>query len=190
MSSPSDRPSRYQSKYFDLLEEISLEFPEFKIIPKSESTLMKVADAALRVITLGQMTKFMDSMSTTVGYTVYVSSSWVDRGPLNKMVTLRHERVHMRQRQKTGMLLFGFLYFLVLPTVFAYYRAKFEKEAYEETMRAQAEYYGPEMLAAIRGSIVSHFYDSTYFWMWPLGSSIEKWYDEASARIIAELPQR
>lgn len=78
------------------------------------------------------------------------------------------------------MLLFSLLYlFLPIPILFSYFRMKFEKEAYEETIRAQKEYYGVEFLrmASTRQAMVSRFTGPSYLWMWVLKSSIEKWYD-------------
>jgi len=94
---------------------------------------------------------------------------------------MMHERIHMRQRNRYGGFLFSFLYlFFPFPIFFAYYRMKFEKEAYEETMYAVVLVYdndAAEMLRASRDHIVSHFTSATYFWMWPFKKSIERWYD-------------
>lgn len=171
----------------ELIEDIKKEFPSFKIVLKQESERMKAIDVFLRIITFNTMQKFMTDYTTTVGYTVYVGRGWYSRSEKSRVITLRHERVHMRQRKKYGFVLFSFLYLLCAPTLFAYWRAKFEKEAYEESMRASAELYGAHMLQAIRGNIVDHFLSADYFWMWPFRKSVEKWYDAAAERVIAEL---
>jgi hypothetical protein len=171
--------------YVELLKDIGDEFPSFKIVPKTGSSLMKVCDFLLRVITLNRMTVFMTKMNTTIGNTVYVTESWERREPIGKMITLRHERVHMRQRRRYGIVIFGFLYFLALPTIFAFYRRRLEQEAYEETMRANVSFYGPRRLDEIREGIIEHFMSATYFWMWPWRSSIEAWYDELASRLRA-----
>ncbi len=164
-----------------LLDDLYLEFPGFEIVYKSESMLMKVIDVFLKLITFGQMSRFMTRFITTIGYKVYVNDRWDAMPAVSKLVVLQHERVHMRQREKYGAFLFSFLYLLFpLPTVFAYYRTKFEKEAYEETLRAMKRYHGIGFLRRMttRTVFVRHFINEEYFWMWPFRDSIERWYDE------------
>lgn len=173
----------------ELEQEIREEFPAFKIVQKSTSRLMRAIDIFLKVITFGLMRTFMTRFITTIGYTVYVTEAWSYKSPNARMITLRHERVHMRQRKRYGALWFGFLYlFSYFPLVFAYHRAKFEKEAYEETLNAIAELMpstGMKTLQSLefREMIVRHFTSAEYFWMWPFRKSIETWYDGIVSRI-------
>ena len=173
----------------ELEREIREEFPKFKVVPKSESTLMKVADICLKLITFWQLRTFMTRFTTTVGYTVYVTDSWASMSPVSKMVLLRHERVHMRQRRKYGSFLFTVLYlFLFFPVGIAYFRAKFEKEAYAEGMRAMLELLPETGVSTLqskqfRDRTVRHFTTAEYFWMWPWKRSIERWYDETVRRL-------
>ncbi len=173
----------------DVVDAIRAEFPEFTVTFKRNSELMKAADICLLIITLGQMREFMTKYTTTVGYTIYVPDSWATRSEKSQAITLRHECVHMRQRKKYGWFLFVFLYLFCAPTIFAYWRAKFEKEAYEESIRATADYYGVAYLLALKSYIVSHFLDVSYFWMWPFRTGVERWFDEAVNKVIAERAQ-
>lgn len=167
---------------FDSLHtEIKLEFPTFKVVKKEDSRLMKAIALFLKIITFGQMDAFMTQFITTVGTTVYVTSKWGSMPETSRMAILRHERVHMRQARRHGRLLFSLLYlFVPLPTMFAYYRMKFEKEAYEESLRAYAEYYGLEQVrnARFRDDIIKHFTSAEYFWMWPFKKNLENWYND------------
>ena len=162
----------------ELERQIRKEFPKFNIVRKSESLLMKAIDIFLKVITFGRMKRFMIRFTTTVGCTVYVTEKWSESTTISRIITLRHERVHMRQRKKYGSFLFTFLYlFFPFPVLFAYYRRKFEMEAYEETMRSLVD-----LLPAGRGrtlkskrfkaSMVKHFTTAEYFWMWPQTSPL------------------
>lgn len=164
-------------EYKALLDDCRKEFPSFNLELKSDSLLMHVIDVFLKMVTFWQMRTFMTDFITTIGYTIYVNDSWGDMPAEARIITVRHERVHMRQRRKYSMLLFTLLYvFLPLPGGLAYFRAKFEREAYAETIRAAQELYGfvpPELKA----DIVSQFVGPSYFWMWPFRSSIEAWYD-------------
>lgn len=170
-----------------LREEILAEFPGFKVVSKESSTLMHVIDALLRVITFGLMRTFMTGFTTTIGETVYVSTTFSQLGEISQMATLRHERVHMRQKRQYGVFLFALLYILVFPTVFAFFRYKFEREAYAETMRFYACVHGPSCLRneQFKKSIVENFTGAAYFWTWPFRKSVEKWYDETASKILA-----
>ena len=171
--------------YNSLIQDVSREFPDFEIRQKSESRLMKVIDVCLKVITFGAMRTFMTRFITTIGTTVYVPDGWGEEPPVSKIITLRHELVHMRQSRKHGALLFRMLYLAVLPTVWTY-RAKFEMEAYEETIRAIVEYRGKEALTAeLKSGLVRHFTSAEYFWMNPFKKSVEKWYDGVASAALA-----
>lgn len=171
--------------YQSLLDDIKAEFPDFMIVKKQDSRLMKAIDSFLKVITFGKMNTFMNSFITTVGNTVYVPEEWDSRSPSTKAITMRHERVHMRQSRDVGRIKFSLLYiFFPFPTLVAYYRMKFEQEAYEESLKALFEYYGPKFLTqATKDNIVEHFTSAEYFWMWPWKSGVEKWYDKVVAKI-------
>ena len=90
--------------YDKLLDEIKTEFPDFKLMKKKDSKLMNAIDGFLKVITFGQMMNFMESFVTTIGNTVYVPSAWDSKSPSAKAITMRHERVHMRQSKIMGRL--------------------------------------------------------------------------------------
>jgi hypothetical protein len=172
--------------YLSLLDEIKREFPDFVITKKKSSALMKAADAALKILTFGSLSNFMDGFITTVGSTVYVPDAWDVYSPSSKAITLRHERVHMRQAKEKGKLAFTVSYlFLPVPFIFARSRMKFEQEAYEESLKAYNEYYGPKFFTpALKDNIVNHFITSEYFWMWPWKNQIEEWYDAAVSKIL------
>jgi len=174
--------------YESLLEEIRAEFPDFKLVKKPDSGLMKAIDLGLRVITFGKMNTFMKSFITTVGNTVYVPETWDSKSASAKAITMRHERVHMRQAKSVGRFKFSLLYLLFpVPVVWAYYRTKFEKEGYEESLRAYHDYYGKKFFTqALKDNVVKHFTSADYFWMWPWKTDIERWYDETVSKIIED----
>jgi len=165
--------------YEQLLSEVKKEFSDFKIVKKTDSKLMKSIAWTLRVISFGKLDSFMKNFTTTLGQTVYVSENWDTHSPSTKAITIRHERVHMRQARDIGRIKFSLLYlFFYLPAGLAYYRAKFEKEAYAESLRAVYEYYGPKFFTqTLKETIVKHFTSAEYLWMWPKKKQIEEWYD-------------
>jgi hypothetical protein len=176
--------------YEATLQAIQDEFPGFRIERKSDSRLMSVLAALHFLATLGQRT-FMDTFTTVLGDTVYVPRSWDDgrKGYLDKAVTLRHEAVHLRQRRHHGTVVFFLLYtFPYFPMFFAKWRARFEQEAYEETLRATAELAGAQyvMRKDLRDRIIGHFTGPAYLWMWIRRRDVEKWYDDARQKIVED----
>ncbi len=156
------------------------EFPNFELKEKSKSRLMKVINVFLKIITFGQMKTFMSSFTTTLNETIYTPEKWPSIPEQARARVLRHELVHMRQKKRYTFLLFGYLYlFFPLPIGLAYFRMKFEREAYEVSMRDVAEIHGVKALKnqKYRAGMVGHFTSAQYFWMWPFRRSIEKWYD-------------
>lgn len=164
-----------------LLEEIRAEFPGFKIVPKAHSLFMRVVGVVLWVLTFGAQRSFMVEYTTVIRYTVYTPEAW-ERWPDHlKESLLRHERVHMRQCRRYTFPLYTLLYlFVPLPLGLAYYRAKFEKEAYAETMRLAYQRYGQAILHSktYRQNILRQFTTGKYGWMWPFPKAMERWYWE------------
>jgi hypothetical protein len=173
-----------------LLRDIHEEFPAFRIVAKAGNALSIAIDAALRVITLGAQRHYMTRYHTVIGDTLYVPESWETMGDVARVILLRHERVHLRQRRRYGFIPFAALYLLpIFPLGLAYFRARFEWEAYRETLRATAELRGLDALhdGALRSEIVRRFVSGDYGWMWPFSRSVERWFDQAVVEIAHEL---
>jgi len=171
--------------YQKILDETKLEFTDFEILPKNKSVLMKTIDIALKIITFGQMKNFMTGFITAIGNKVYVPETWDNNTLTSKAEIIRHERIHMRQAKRYGRFLFSLLYLaLPLPTVFAYFRKKFEQEAYEESLKALYEYHGESVFTPrLKNFFISHFVSANYFWMWPFQKNLESWYDGVVSKI-------
>jgi hypothetical protein len=172
------------------LAELEREFPNFKVVYKRESLLCRWIHHALLLVTLGGQRSFLAGYYTVIGDTLYVPESWDTLAPADRVILLRHERVHLRQRRRYGMLGMTFLYLLpLLPLGLAYGRARIEWEAYTETLRATAELLGRDALhsRALRERIVGRFTGPDYGWMWPFRKQVERWYDAAVAQIEREL---
>jgi len=172
----------------ELISEIVSEFPSFRIRAKSESGLQRAIDVALKIITLGAQHEYLTRYHTVLGYTLWVPSSWPTSPDEARYILLRHERVHLRQRRRYGMVGMALLYlFPFLPLGLAWGRARIEWEAYTETLRATAEVRG---LAAARDPelhayLVKQFSSGAYGWMWPFPSTIRRWI----AEVLAEIEQ-
>ncbi len=173
-------------RYQTLLDEIRAEFPRFRVVCKDASRLQRAIHYALLAVTFGGMRTYLGSYQTTIGMTVYVTRDWDSRHADERYVTMRHERVHLRQFQRYGLLGMALLYVLMpLPMGLAYFRARFEQEAYEETIRAAAAVYGLDHVRSpeFRKYVVRQFVGPSYGWMWPFHRAVEAWYE----RIVAGL---
>ncbi len=178
------------SSYPGILDDLRAEFPAFKLVSKEDSLFMRLIAFVLMCITFGRQRLFQTHYITTIGYTVYVPACWESMPELARVVVLRHERVHMRQRRGLSMPLYTLLYVLFpLPGFLAYFRTLFEMEAYEETIKATVELYpngdALVMTRAAKKQMVSNFVGPAYFWMWPFRTRIEEWYDHTVERVLA-----
>jgi hypothetical protein len=169
-----------------LVEEIRGEFPSFAIRPKSESSLQRAIDIALKFITLGAQHEYLTRYHTVLGYTLWVPSKWPQSSDDDRYILLRHERVHLRQRRRYGMIGMTLIYLLpILPLGLAWGRARIEWEAYAETLRATAEVKGIDAARdrALHDYIVRQFCSGAYGWMWPFPGVIRRWIDELLRQI-------
>lgn len=172
-------------RYEALVEALRREFPRFRVVKKHESRLHRAIDVALRVITFGKMTAYLDSYQTTIGNTVYVTRDWDEWSVDHRYIVMRHEAVHIRQFHRYTLIGMSLLYLLVpLPLGLAYFRARFEKEAYAESIRVTAELRGIAEARRMREHIIAQFTGPSYGWMWPFRASLDRWFD----RILATIP--
>jgi hypothetical protein len=174
------------------LAEIRAEFPAFRLVRKADSPFCRALDLGLRILTLNGQRFFLSRYHTVIGYTLYVPEAWDGTPELERVVVLRHERVHMRQRRRLGLLMMAFLYLIpFFPLGLAYGRARIEWEAYQETLRAKAELLGLEAARAplLRRELIERFTGPAYGWMWPFPSQVERWIDEMLAELDREYAQ-
>jgi len=176
-----------QSRYDALVDALRVEFPRFRIVEKRDSAMHRAIHVALVAITFGRMRSYLESYQTTIGSTVYVTSDWLERDADERYVVLRHEAVHLRQFRRWTLPGMAILYLMVpLPLGLAWCRARFEQEAYAESIRVAAELWGKDHVRAgrFRAHIIAQFVGASYGWMWPFRRALEGWYD----RILATIP--
>jgi hypothetical protein len=163
-----------------LLAEIRLEFPRFRLVPKEESRLQRAIAQALRALTFGGQNAYLDRYVTTIGRTVYVNRGWESRTAADQYITLRHERIHLRQFRRYGLIPMALAYLLLpLPVGLAWCRARLEWEAYAESVRAMRDVYGDAHALApdTKRYIIEQFTGPAYGWMWPFPRQIQSWLD-------------
>lgn len=171
-----------------LLDEMAAEFPGFRVVPKASSRAQRAIHRFIAVITFGGNRSYLDGYHTTIGRRIYVTSGWEEMSRDRRWLLLRHERVHMRQFRRFTFVGMTLLYLLIpLPLGLAYFRARFEKEAYAETIRGSAELYGVDHVrdASFRDDIISEFTGPGYGWMWPFRGAMVRWYDSILAGLAS-----
>jgi hypothetical protein len=174
------------TRYDALVDALRAEFPSFRIVRKDRSPLHRAIHYALCALTLGGMTSYLEAFQTTIGCTVYVTADWEERDADDRYVTLRHEAIHLRQFRRYSLPGMAVLYLLVpLPMGLAWFRARFEKAAYAESIRAAAEVWGPDFprRPEYRRSVIEQFTGPAYGWMWPFRRGLERWYDQVLASL-------
>ncbi len=175
------------SLHAPFLDEIRAEFPRFEIRHKRESGLQHAIHVALVVVTFGGQRGYLTHYHTALFGRLYVPDSWDAMSDEARYVLLRHERVHLRQRKRMGDVGMAVVYLVpFFPLFLAYGRARIEWEAYVETIRATAEVAGLEAARSLREEIKRRYVGPDYGWMWPFPATIDRWFDEALARVEAE----
>jgi hypothetical protein len=107
----------------DLERELSVQ--RVRLIAKRDSRLMSVLAVLLRLVgTRG----FNERFWTTLGRTIYYPISV--RDPYAHPEILAHELVHVRQWERWGVLLWISYVLLPLPIGLAWFRFRWEREAY------------------------------------------------------------
>lgn len=163
------------------IEQLLAEFPRFRIVFKRDSDFSRLLDVLLRVVTFNRMRTFMTDYHTVIGDTLYVPEAWRRMCAVDKVILLRHERVHLRQRRRLTFIGMACIYLLpFFPLGLAYGRARLEWEAYTETLRATHELLGADAVRdpRLRQHIVTRFCSADYGWMWPFRTQLNRWYDQ------------
>lgn len=183
----TDRPPFPTPKYEAFLVELAAEFPAFTLRYKRGSGLQRAIDRALRIVTLGRMSSYLTHYHTVLFGTLWVPESWDRLDDVDRVILLRHERVHLRQRRRMGDVVMAFVYLVpFFPIGLAWGRARIEWEAYVETIVATHEHYGLNAAKALRAHIVDRFVGPDYGWMWPFRETVEGWFDDVVHGLEAE----
>jgi hypothetical protein len=184
VSAPRERADTY-------LEALRAEFPALRIVHKERDVLSRAVDRLLKLVTFGGQREYLTRYTTVLGSTIYVPTSWGERGDAERYITLRHEAVHLRQARRMGRIGMALLYALpILPVGLAYGRARIEWEAYADTLRAITEVHGLAYARspAVTEHIVRQFTSAAYLWMWPFPGQVRGWIARELEAIAAELP--
>jgi hypothetical protein len=169
-----------------LLDDFARRSKPIHVVKKSVYWHQRAAGRALFIVTFGGQRTYLSHYVMTLGHTIYVPDDFDAWSPAQAIEILRHEAVHVRQFERYGWVGMVLLYgILPLPMGLAWFRARFEWEAYEETLWAVAEIEGLDAVRSpdLRAKIVRRFTGPDYGWMWPFPRTIERWIDKTLAEI-------
>lgn len=156
------------NNFYTLIRELENEFPSFQLVKKEESALMLF----LYHISLMKLWNphFMTRFITTAFGNIYMPEQLI--GTEVGADVLRHERVHLRDAARWGILFYLSYLLLPLPAVFTM-RAYWEYRGYCESLRCEAERYGVVYSESLH-YFVDLFVGPAYLWMCPFRGYIEK----------------
>lgn len=180
------RDSSLNDALKQLLADFAARSRPIRVVKKSEFWHQRAAGKALFLVTLGGQRTYLSHYVTTLGHTIYVPDDFDSWSPVHAIEVLRHEAVHVTQFERHGWLGMILLYgVLPLPMGLAWFRARLEWEAYEETFWAIAEMEGFEAARSpeLRAQVVRRFTGPDYGWMWPFPRMVERWIDETLREI-------
>jgi hypothetical protein len=116
--------------YTPLTREMKVEFPDFRVVYKTRENCplwLWIAFKAAGLVNKAFFTRY----ATVIGSSVYLPKTG-SKNPASIYNLLRHERVHMRDDAKWG-LLYKLSYLLALPAGWTF-RAHWEWRAYQQTL--------------------------------------------------------
>ena len=177
-----------------LCGELHQEFPCLLMQFKTGHWYWRALGWIVLLVTFGGNKEFVKSYTTTFRRTIGWSSTYEER--IEKRTPdwedrvwscLMHEREHLRQFERWGMLLMTLSYvFVFFPVGLAWCRAYFERAGYYQTMRC---WYllDPSWARsqAAKDWWVSQFTTGAYGWMWPFKKAVSAWYTTELSRIEA-----
>lgn len=149
------------------------------------------------LITLGQNKTFLTDYYTTIGPWVGVPWDWELYSEYGRAATIEHETVHVKQCRRCGfgnvylgILPFSLLYiFAPLPIGLAWFRWRFEREAYAHGIRfALARHddpsdgrFGSEARSYYWSFLIDQAVDQltggAYAWTWPFRGSVRAYFE-------------
>jgi hypothetical protein len=149
--------------------ETALRAHRVRFVPKHDSRAMRVAAWLLRPI---GSRAFMERYWTTVARTVYYPACV--RDPRAHPDVLAHELVHVRQWERWGVLLWATYLLLPLPFGLAWFRWRWEREAYLVQISS-----APDCAREIERVVEALW--SGYGWPWPR-AWMRRWFERAVRR--------
>ncbi|GAB4309550.1 MAG: hypothetical protein Kow0069_08950 [Promethearchaeota archaeon] len=162
---------------------IQREFPGYFVKLKCEDRFQCLVGRVGRPFNKRYATHY----TTTFHPGIYVPHTFLKWKPGRIVELFDHESVHLRQYARVGGTIpYLFLYLLVpLPLLLAYFRYKWEKEAYERTIVHAYNEGGPEKVRGEKfvSSMVERLCGPEYGFTWHDRAAVRKWVLETVDRV-------
>jgi len=165
--------------------ELRNEFPLLVLQYKEDHWYWKLLHWIIVIFTFGGNRRFLPGFTTTLGRMIGFSGQHSERIKNRSQnwenrvyVCLKHEREHLRQFLRYSVFGMFVLYLLFpFPIVFAYFRARFERAGYIQTLRGwfETDRTWAESDEALSW-LVSQFTGPNYGWCWPFKKIVRGWF--------------
>ena len=160
-----------------------LEADGVKIVDK-RGWFWKALHYIVLVVTFGGQRDFLKGYYTTIAHWIGVPEGWDERSAASRFAVLKHEYIHICQARKlgfgnavVGLPLYGLLYLLVpLPLGLAYFRWRYEREAYVIGIRARLELQ-PHLRMRLIDSAIKQLTTGRYGWTWPFKRTVRRYFE-------------
>lgn len=152
-----------------------------KVVYKDQSWFYRAIGKALYVLSFGKMKDFVTEFTTTIGKTIAVPRDYDQWSDERKIELFTHELTHVGQFKKYTLVGMAFLYlFVFFPVGLAYFRYRFERQAYLNGFKKELELYPSDSL--LRGELIQHGVDQmtgpNYLWAWPFKKAVKAWFEK------------
>lgn len=165
----------------EYMNRLRMEFPNLKISDRRPWWLRTVFKLpGIKSLNWGNATQ-------CIGNNIWLSDRWNDMSPVSQLGTLRHERKHLVWYRNHTTILAAILYLFCFFSIgLAYYRARFERDGYSESLRTRVEFFGSgeRVKQACWDMYERNFIGWTYLKMWPFRKTIRKWFEEDWAAAV------
>jgi hypothetical protein len=149
-----------------------------RLVTKDRVWHQRAIHHLLRIVTFGAQSRYLDSYVTTIGRSIFLTPDWESRSTADRYATLRHERVHLQQFRRWGLVPMALAYVLLpMPFGLAWCRMRLEREAYAESVRVHFALGGRAATERLRAHVIRQFTSGSYGWMWPFPRAMGRWYD-------------
>jgi hypothetical protein len=131
------------------------------------------------VVTFGGNRNFLKGYYTTIGGVVGCPEGWEKSSLPSIISVLEHELIHIKQCKKfglgsvwLGLPLYTIFYLLLpLPMGLAYFRWRFEREAYAHGINIRV-HWEPQLYDRLIDNAVKQLTSGAYGWTWPFKSRV------------------
>lgn len=156
-------------------------------IVEKKGWFWNILDLLVKIVTFGKNKKFLTDYVTTLGNRIAVPVGWREEvaSPIRRLALLHHELTHVRQCAALGFghvwlgfPLYSLLYLLIpVPIGFAYFRWRYEREAYLVGIKVCRRYSLSiaELSEAVENAI-DQLSGPFYAWTWCLRLHVRRWF--------------